>query len=395
MNAIPASNPFSSVNRVIGDRTGKPGPTLVFFGGIHGNEPAGVLAIQRVFEQLEADNVQLKGRVLGLAGNLPALKSNQRFISKDLNRIWNQQFTERFSNARPDSDNSPTPSSISEYKDQRELFSIIQPLLENESTTCFFDLHTTSSRSAPFIGINDQLNNRKFAFQFPVPTVLGIEEYLEGPLLSYLNDFGNVAMAFEAGQHDDPNSIEIHTAFIYLAMVGAGIVSEESIKDLQAHRECLTTVDPSERVFEVIFRKKISAEDEFKMNPGYRNFMRVRKGEVLAEDKNGQVKATHSGKIFMPLYQASGDDGFFIVRRVPMWALKLSTILRKINFERLLVWLPGISRDKSQPDALVVNKRVARFLATELFHLLGYRRKKLSGDQIIFSRREIASVKSQ
>lgn len=394
MNAIPASNPFSSVNRVIGDRSGEPGPTLVFFGGIHGNEPAGVLALQRVFEQLDADDVQLKGRILGLAGNLPALKANQRFISKDLNRIWNQQFTERFDNSRGDSGNDPAPAAVSEYQDQRELFSIIQPLLDDESSNCFFDLHTTSSHSAPFIGINDQLNNRKFAFQFPVPTVLGIEEYLEGPLLSYLNDFGNVAMAFEAGQHDDPKSVEIHTAFIYLAMVGAGIVSEESIKDLPTHRERLATADPAERAFEVIFRKKISAEDNFKMNPGYRNFVRVKKGELLAKDKNGHVKATHRGRIFMPLYQSSGDDGFFIVRRVPMWALKLSTILRRINFERFLVWLPGISRVPSQPEALVVNKRVARFLATELFHLLGYRRKKLTGDQIIFSRREIATVKS-
>lgn len=389
MNAIPASNLFSSVNRVIGDRTVQPGPTLVFFGGIHGNEPAGVLALQRVFEQLEADNVTVRGRVLGLAGNLPALKSNRRYISKDLNRIWNEQFTERFRGNLVDESTTEQPISVSEYKDQCEIFRIIHPLLDDDSTTYFFDLHTTSSNSVPFFGINDQLNNRNFAFRFPVPTVLGIEEYLEGPLLSYLNDFGNVAMAFEAGQHEDPKSVEIHTSFIYLAMLEAGIVDENDIPDVASHRERLNTADPSERVFEVIFRKKISADDQFKMKPGYRNFMKVSKGDPLAEDKDGPVQAMHSGNIFMPLYQSTGDDGYFIVRRVPMWALKLSSVLRKINFERFLTWLPGISRDKTQTDALVVNRKVARFLATQLFHLLGYRRKKAVGNKIIFSRREI------
>lgn len=91
----------------------------------------------------------------------------------------------------------------------------------------------------------------------------------------------------------------------------------------------------------------------------------------------------------MPLYQQTGNDGFFIVRQVPTWALTLSRFLRRVNFETLLVLLPGISRSKTQPDTLVVNKRVAKFLAVELFHLLGYRRKQDTGDRMIVSRREI------
>ena len=91
----------------------------------------------------------------------------------------------------------------------------------------------------------------------------------------------------------------------------------------------------------------------------------------------------------MPLYQNSGEDGFFIVRKVPLWALKLSSVLRQINFEHALTWLPGVKRDSSQPHALIVNKKVARILAVEIFHLLGYRRKKDDGDTMIFSRREI------
>jgi hypothetical protein len=358
---------------------------MAFFGGIHGNEPSGVIALQSVFNHLETNQIQLEGRVLGLAGNLPALSESKRFISKDLNRIWDRDFSRQFQTRATLSD-----AQIAEFQEQCEVFEIIEPFLELTSDVYFIDLHTTSSDSGPFMAINDQLNNRKFALQFPIPTVLGIEEYLQGPLLSYLNDFGHVAMAFEAGQHDDPKSVEIHTSFVYLALLTAGVVGEKDIPNLEEHRQRLEESGRVDRgIFEVLYRRAITPADEFQMRPGYRNFQTIKKGESLAHDREGEIQANRSGRIFMPLYQNSGEDGFFIVRRVPLWALKLSSVLRKINFERVLTWLPGVSRVPDQPHALKVNKKVARFLAVEIFHLLGYRRKKDDGKVMIFSRREI------
>ena len=125
------------------------------------------------------------------------------------------------------------------------------------------------------------------------------------------------------------------------------------------------------------------------MSPGYDNFTPVQKGELLACDRLGEINSHRPARIFMPLYQSVGTDGFFLVREVPEWALKLSVLLRKINFDSFLTLLPGVSRSKEQADTLVVNKKVARFLAVELFHLLGYRRKRTEGSEMIFSRREI------
>jgi succinylglutamate desuccinylase len=82
--------------RIIGKLTGDPdGPVLVFIGGIHGNEPSGVIALQRVMTDLESRNVPVKGTILGIAGNLVALKESKRFISRDLNRVWNYEFDQR------------------------------------------------------------------------------------------------------------------------------------------------------------------------------------------------------------------------------------------------------------------------------------------------------------
>ena len=240
------------------------------------------------------------------------------------------------------------------------------------------------------IAINDQLNNRRFALSFPVPTVLGIEEYLSGPLLSYLNDLGPVALAFEAGQHEDPGSAEIHESFIWLAMATAGVIRPADIPHHDDHLRRLNCAIPADQgIFEVLFRHGLTPDDGFRMKPGYRNFSPVRKGETVAQDQNGPIRAVKRGRIFMPLYQTIGNDGFFLIRRVPGWALTLSRWLRNRNFDRWLTKLPGVSSCPDQPDTLIVDRSTARFLATQIFHLLGYRRKQDDGQTMRVSRREI------
>ena len=49
------------------------------------------------------------------------------------------------------------------------------------------------------------------------------------------------------------------------------------------------------------------------MNPGYSNFQMVKKGDLLAEDKNGEIRAPNSGILLMPLYQKQGQEGFYII----------------------------------------------------------------------------------
>ena len=69
----------------------KPGPTVVFFGGIHGNEPAGVAALTEVTKTLKCEGAALdKGSLIGIRGNLPALLQKERFLDHDLNRIWSR-----------------------------------------------------------------------------------------------------------------------------------------------------------------------------------------------------------------------------------------------------------------------------------------------------------------
>ena len=98
-------------------------------------------------------------------------------------------------------------------------------------------------------------------------------------------------------------------------------------------------------IVEVRYRHPIRGEDRFRMEPGFANFQRVKKGELLARDHKGQITARESGMVLLPLYQALGDDGFFLGREVrPFW-LKLSAILRKLRVGDYSHCLPGVRRD--------------------------------------------------
>jgi succinylglutamate desuccinylase len=64
-----------------------------------------------------------------------------------------------------------------------------------------------------------------------------------------------------------------------------------------------------------------------------------------------------------------------VIQEVRRFWLGVSAALRRLGFQRIIHWLPGIRRHPRRPGVFVVNPRVARFYAREIFHLLGYRRE--------------------
>ena len=81
--------PVRAMERVLGRvRGARPGPTLLCIAGLHGNEPAGVLATRRVLEHLAPRAGRMVGDFVALAGNRRALTAKRRFLDRDLNRAW-------------------------------------------------------------------------------------------------------------------------------------------------------------------------------------------------------------------------------------------------------------------------------------------------------------------
>lgn len=379
----PALKKSITLNRIIGKIKGRnTGPTMVFFGGIHGNETAGVFALNHVFSQLNPKHIS--GTLYAITGNTAALKQNKRYLTNDLNRLW---FKERI-----DSIKEKTILNHEE-KELLELYTLIHDIIETESGPFYFiDFHTTSSKTIPFITINDALINRKFSSLFPVPIVLGIEEYLEGPLLSYINQLGYVSLGFESGQHDEKDAIINSQAFIYLSLVNAKAMMAESVIGFQMHyrqlqEQCYNIQD----AFEVTYLHRVKPEDHFKMVEGFKSFEKIEKKMVLANDINGEIISKHNGRIFMPLYQKIGAEGFFVIQPIKPFFLKLSEILRRIKFDNFLVILPGVSWEDKHKHVLRVNLKTAKFMAKSFFHLLGYRSQKIDTTHLRLSNRERAS----
>lgn len=257
------------------------------------------------------------------------------------------------------------------------------------------DLHTTSSETIPFLTVNDSLLNRKFTEQYPVPMILGVEEYLDGPLLSYINELGYVAFGYEAGQHDAVTSIENHVAFIYLSLVFSGAVKKEDVDFNKYYNSLYDITTESQGIYEIFYRHEIKPGDEFKIHPGYHNFQWIKKGEPLAVSNGEPIEATIDSRVFMPLYQKQGNDGFFAVRKISPAFLKISAGLRKVRFDKVLPILPGISWASEKKDLLMVNRKIARFFAKQFFHLLGYRSKRINRDYLMMKNREESSRTSE
>jgi succinylglutamate desuccinylase len=356
------------------------GPTLIIVGGIHGNEPAGVLAAQRVLPRLQEMRGELHGEIVLLQGNTRALKSKVRYIDADLNRQWTSE------NVRlSDLGDGPEKSEVLE---QSELLMALKEVVGRARGEIYFlDLHTTSAEGKPFATVGDTLRNRRFALTFPVTIVLGLEEQIDGTLLEYINNLGAITLGFEAGQHDAACSIDNHEAVIWNAVVATGNVRPQDFAEFNHYRCALKLASGGSRVIEVRYRHAITPEDEFAMEPGYRNFQPIRRGQVLASDRNGEIKASETGLILMPLYQKLGDDGFFLAREVKRFWLYLSAVLRRLKIGHYMHILPGVRRDSRNENFLIINTRIARIMPLQIFHLLGFRRLRWNDNHLVVSRR--------
>jgi len=304
--------------RVIGRYNGKEkGTLLICVGGMHGNEPAGVEALSIMFKMLELEpntnpDFVFKGRLLGLRGNCRALAQKKRFIEKDLNRQWLPENVARI---------KATPASGLENEDLelKEMLEIIEKEIEDYPTdkVVLLDLHTTTAHGGIFSIPTDDPDSLRIAVELHAPVIKGLLQGVKGTTLQYFCkenfDINIVSVCFESGQHDEPLSTSRAIAALTNCLRTLGCVDATHVENrhdslLIQHSKGLP------QVAELITIHNILPGDDFHMAPNYKNFQRVKKGDVLAYDKKGAIRAPEDSLILMPLYQKQGDDGFFLVK---------------------------------------------------------------------------------
>ncbi|MEO6758773.1 MAG: succinylglutamate desuccinylase/aspartoacylase family protein [Saprospiraceae bacterium] len=310
------------MKRIIGQYGGlRPGPLVIMIGAIHGNEPAGVQALQEVFKQLnEADPARqlapFQGKLIGIIGHCQAFQTGQRFLEQDLNRMW-LSATVRQILAKNRKDLREEELEI------RELCDLIQEAVQANlpETLVILDLHTTSAAGGVFCIPTDEMASLDLARALHAPVILDLLKGIQGPLLAYAAE-GNfvqdgwprqtLGVAFEAGQHVNPHSVSRSTSAAMHCLRAVGCLPMEGPEqDFDRILEQYSAGLP--KVSRLLHVHRVQPGDQFRMRPGYLNFQRVRKGEHLADDVRGAVQAPCDGLILMPLYQSQGSDGFFLV----------------------------------------------------------------------------------
>ncbi|HFA49369.1 MAG TPA: succinylglutamate desuccinylase [Bacteroidetes bacterium] len=340
MTALKNGNPH-----IIGEYEGhEKGPLLICMAGMHGNEPAGVEALKIIFHLLEKEPVSnpdffFKGKIVGLLGNVEAYKRGQRNTVKDLNRQWTPENIKRILDNRQNGLHS-------EDKEMKELLATLKEAVESyrPDSIVLLDLHTTSAHGGIFAIATDDPESIRIAVELHAPVITGMLRGIHGTTLHFFSkenfnildalkmadengldnsgkppfDLSGTAItgvAFEAGQHDDPLSVNRCIAAIINCMRSIGIVSSNDVENrhdvlLQEYSKDLP------KIAELIEVHHIGPLDEFKMLPGYKNFQPVHRGEALAKDRHGIIQSTEDGLILMPLYQPQGSDGFFLIKEV-------------------------------------------------------------------------------
>jgi len=377
------------VERVMGRLRGaRPGPTLVCIAGLHGNEPAGVHGLRRALALLEPRAHAMRGDLVALAGNRSALALGRRFVDRDLNRAWTDERLDHLRAQR-------RPPEVVEDREQVELLDAIEAAVAEARGPVFvLDLHTTSGLGGPFTSFGDTLANRDLASPIPVPMILGLDELLDTSLTAFLGRHGLVAVAFESGQHQEPRAVDRAEAGILVTVATVGLLPGALLPETAEARKLLSR-DTAHlpRAVEMVYRHPIGPEDGFVMDPGFRNFQPVRRGQDVATDVRGRVRVDRDARILMPLYQKLGEDGFFLVREFSGFWLQASSALRRMGVDRYLHRLPGVALDSSVPDGVVVDRRVARWGAPQLLHLLGFRREESAGARLVMRRRLSADAR--
>ena len=302
------------MNRIISEKRGSDNEVLmILIGGLHGNELSGVKAIQNVFSFLEEADRPIHGRIVGIAGNLQAIAAKKRFLSYDLNRCWTTEWINQVL-AKAEED------CVDEDIELRALYKLISELLEEDDYrhTYIVDLHATSADNGNFIVHAGMPPYDSIIKELRLPIVMNLDSYIQGTLLRYFKRPNVTAFAFEGGQIGSAKTIEVHTYGIWQLIHHSGLIDtqhdlsklihyEELIRSLQQHQP---------NIIRVLYRHEVKAHDMFHMKPGFDSFQPVNKGQLLAEDREGMITAPIGGRIFMPLYQNIGNDGFFIVEEV-------------------------------------------------------------------------------
>jgi succinylglutamate desuccinylase len=263
-------------DQIITIDSGQPGPTLAIIAGVHGNERAGVYALQQLLPNLTIT----RGKVYAAFANPPAIEANVRFITKNLNRCF-----------LPDNQGN-------DYEDQRarELMSML------DKCDALLDLHMFyDDDGVPFAICED--NVLELAQKLDVDIIsTNWTEVEPGGTDGYMFEAGKLGLCVECGpiskaEAYTPLTVKtVHQFLKYFDMTNEPVEYSATPKRLIRAQKAIH-----------------KSSDNFVLAPGLHNFDRLEPGQVIATEGDQQFTATANQCIIFPHYNAKlGEEAYII-----------------------------------------------------------------------------------
>lgn len=277
---------------------------LCIVGATHGDEPAGVQALEAVAAHFESQEWQIDGiDIFGVVGNPNAFAQNARFVEQNLNRMLQDKHLVDIT------------SPISEVRRGQELSKYFKQLQNEYEKVFVFDVHSVSMSDIQMTLARTQDFESQELLKKISPIKLNFvfqEEYIPGTVSGYASSIGCVGFGIEAGSHASPNA-----KFVALEIIESFLdeVAKFSTKTI-SYKNIPTYVEGEPRTYTTIDRIVPRKGFRFTVSPESELFLR--KGQVYAfDDEVGDHVAPCDCYMMMPSKNPSEKDldaGFLCVK---------------------------------------------------------------------------------
>ncbi len=266
-----------------------PRPHVGICGSMHGDEPCGGDAVERIAREVREGKLDLgEGTLVVVRANPDAYAQQRRFTrgGQDLNRLWDFAFVETLR------------EEAWGYEHHRAL--ALKPLLAELDV--FLDLHSATTATPPFAVTNgieraESLADRIGA-AFVVEAWHGLADKV---IIGFLKLEGVPALSVECGAHDDPELSEkaYHIALGFLRATRA----------IDDATETPSAGAPRVHVMETITKPSV----EFRFGQDWTGFQQLEPGALVGRDRLTEIRTTRPCYAVLPNQNVDvGDDVIYL-----------------------------------------------------------------------------------
>lgn len=292
---------LDDVAGVIVHNSGKPGPVLGITVCTHGNELSGLEAAHRISRWFEGGSKLKHGSVMLVLNNIKAAEKALR--SKNPHNCLSARYIDVNMNRLPRNLCDLNFDSRYEVVRARELLPIWKKF------DVALDIHSMTHQSPPILIAPSRLNERTIA-GFPMKTIIrSIDKVQVGkPAFAFYGNRPIEAVVIEAGQHAQKISVKRAEKSIRALLHNLGMVKNIGRKAKLETRN------------EYVITSSVIAEPGMIMSKQFRNFERIKKGQILAVVGPREVLSPFDGHIVMvPKGRkviSRGEEAFFLSKPV-------------------------------------------------------------------------------